>query len=135
MKWLWIILGTLAVFTLFDAKTGWPHEWGEDEGRLKNSSQDVALCLWDNEEGNLCGKWTEPGFWCRGDAMFVGGAVFKVPNKSHWECTEMSCTPLDLESYFRFVGGSMKNGSHKYGWMELEEFKTLMWDWSIDLCN
>lgn len=135
MKWLWIILGTLAVFTLFDAKTGWPHEWGEDEGRLKNMSSDVGLCLWDNLEGKLCGAWVDSGKWCRGDAMLVSNFIFKVPNRTTWICDDLRCEAADMYSYLRFEAAKIKNGGDRYGEMSMDHFKELMWDWSIDLCR
>lgn len=135
MKYLGAILIILTAFALFDARACHSHEWGPMEGHLKNLTSEPTLCLWDDLEGKLCGKWVSPGKWCRGDAMYVAGTVFKIPNRTAWECTSLQCQAVDLRSYLIFEAARIKNGFDLYGEMSMEEFKTIMWDWSIDLCE
>lgn len=85
--------------------------------------------------GELCAKWVDHGHWCRGDAMFVNEYVFKVPNRTNWQCDTIRCEARDLRSYLVFEAAKIKNGSEKYGEMTLDHFKNLMWDWSIQMCE
>ena len=106
------------------------HDWGEREGRLKNVGSSEYYCYRDSGD-EIIETLVAPGSECLGDAIGDPYMVFKVPNRTIFECDVEACWALRVRDGAIFWAARAKNGWDKYGWMSFQHFLNIMGNKSI----
>ena len=100
---------------------------GDHEATIYNHTEELGYC-YNNHPTRRCitQDLTYPNSACIGDAFGTQSAVFKVPDRTTFYCTDEGCRPDGAISQAVFTVAALRKGYEHYGRMSMNAFKRLM---------